>query len=442
MIIDKEKRTNFYIKIRGIFMKKAIRLLIPCFLVIFITGCGTEDETSSDSVEGNEKEEEQEKEKGLVELNLYEDENSANELLDVEHEHYADTEYWDSTMITYFNEDIAISNMDEYSSTAVNWKTGEPIWEDKVDRSRERFSETGVYDDELFFQLDGDYKKIGITTDPAENTEEESSEEEFILRTSKYQSDDRIYLINQEEDGLLEAFDKETEELIWDVSLSDMDSMVDTIEELDNYVIASGGSNIHFYVLDKETGEVLYEEEDYYDTGKEVDDSIYLVRQPTGKTFEFYELDTDSWEAEKVTTFEDIDYDYDEKTPELRDTDGILTLHLHYGVIGIDTDTNEPFVNYQSKSEADVYDQNSIATIIHEDKFYVLADEYDEDKKDTRVNLSIIDIRTREVLGKYLLDEPLSSGSMYETFKIIDDDSLVIVTEEDGAYEFELSAFE
>src|SRR5699024_1494208 len=57
MIIDKEKSTNFYIKIREIFLKKVIRLLIPCFLVIFITGCGTEDETSSDRAEGNEKEE-------------------------------------------------------------------------------------------------------------------------------------------------------------------------------------------------------------------------------------------------------------------------------------------------------------------------------------------------------------------------------------------------
>ncbi|MDX8047032.1 hypothetical protein SH601_13645 [Gracilibacillus sp. S3-1-1] len=419
-------------------MKIMHKLFIFLCLCVVLFGCSSEEAQSTENGEDTSNQKTGNNE--LTDLNLYEEHDgvTVEPLTDVEHNHYPHQEILTENFVAYLDEDVALAQR-ESTAWAMNWKTGEPVWEPNGYLRSSAYSEFNAYDKKLYYKEEDEYKTIGISLKPEENTTADISEEEYLQHVSRYQSENTSYMVDSEtsEDHvILEAYDKESSELLWSTPLPEIESILDGVEVLDNYVHVGGGRIPYLYILDKETGDILYEEKGYYTAGLQVEDTIYFVKQLTNHTFTFYKLATDTWELTELSTFEDVDHDY-EYGRYLEYTDGILTYHMAFGTIGIDTSTGEPYINYYYDDD-EGFGNDYVYTFIHGNNFYLLSSSVDH------TVLSILDIQSKELLKQYQLDEEVidMASTVSDVYKVLDNDRFVIITKEDGIYEFELAAFE
>lgn len=422
---------------------------IMILTMLFIVGCSNaeeEAEVESDSESAGTEEKAQE---AGEELNLLNHKSDAEALLDVEHEHYPFTEEggFKYEYMTYIDEDVAISSVDPDTGLAagLNWKTEELIWDEDVAVFADGYSENPIVDGWLYYKWnDDEYKKI--TIDPnEENNEEEIDEEEYEIFSNEFLYDDRSYVVEKDgDDYVVVSYDLDTLEKQWEYTPANYTSINGYVKEVGDYVLINSDA-FDYFVLDKETGEVLFEDDIFYSDGILVDDKIYLVTGVGGGTvtYTFHVLDTNTWEIEEVVDPASNGYDYDIRE-YLDYNDGVLSFHLDKGVVGTDVESKNPFMNFNHFNEEESIDTlgyGYVDTIVHEDKFYILS--YQDDSNPHGV-LSIMDIKSGEVLDQYDINDftVLHPEEHTKVFEKINEEQFIIVSEEDGMYEFDFASFE
>lgn len=333
----------------------------------------------------------------------------------------------------FYLDDTFAFTPEEYSIIGVNWRTGEPAVGDSPMLNKKRFTLPTVIDGYLYFKT-GDDEQNKMELKPGSQMEK-VNDEEFELYTSNFNSENTFYVKEDlsDDEVTLTAVDKETKKELWNTDL-DIGSIA-YVKELEDYVLVDGGTDFVFYVIDRDTGEILYVEDDtYYADGVQVGNKIYTINGVGGGSadYTFHAINTDEWQSEELVTIEDIDYDYD-SNDRLEYVDGILSYHLTYGFFSIDVENKEPDIAVIRHTGDEVFDKEDIDTIIHDGKYFVLSSEGNETGYGT---LSIIDIKSGEVLKQYAYNH--SSDPKNESFKKLDDETFIIATD-NGITEFKFS---
>src|SRR5699024_6139193 len=166
---------------------KVITFLMIVF-ALFLAGCGKNEGGSASS---NGEISSDKKQKEGEELNLLNHLSDVESLLDVDHEHYPFTDIngFDYETMTYIDENIAMSSVSQDSNigTAINWKTGESIWDEDRKVFADGHSKKPVVDGWLYYKWGEEGpKKVSIDPDLKNNKEEEIDDLEYEVFSSEF----------------------------------------------------------------------------------------------------------------------------------------------------------------------------------------------------------------------------------------------------------------
>ncbi|WP_163582146.1 PQQ-binding-like beta-propeller repeat protein [Gracilibacillus saliphilus] len=408
---------------------KRIYSLLFMIVVLLLTACG-EDNNAGSNNEGssNSKNENED----VVTLNLYEENGNLNNLADVDHDFYEDNGVWDSSRVVYMDDEVAVY-YEDVGLIAIDWKTGDVIWEDKYIPMGSGVSE--VVNGYVYYHNEDEskYMKRSIY----EDSTEEIDEDEYVFKAKTYylsnKDENSIHYESVEEAGVvsIKATDKASGEVLWNKELSELDDDSNDITEIGDYVLILSSDVRTTYVLNSADGEVILEDDSYYDNGYQVDDKIYLVKN-TSNSYIFYELDVNEGSVKEIKEFEDSHYDYN-KIPHLALTGNVLTYHLHFGVLGINLD-NGKYVEISSNEGDDVLDNHELVSIENNGNLYFVSTD------DSDTILSIVNIENNEVISQYSLDNVMAYNREVAISKL-NDQKFSIGTDE-GIYVFNFSSFE
>lgn len=437
-------------------MKKGsfITLLIAAILVIAGCGSNNEDkETKAEDQEEQDNDEETGEPSGEVDVNLYSGADRPDNLLDMEHEHYEPVEHANYDTINYVDENLFISagSGSEHYSNAFALESGEPIWEEDILVNIDDFLEAPMYEDELYYTNDDERGKITYDIDSENNEPTEISDEEYDIRASEYVFEENSYIFDREAETLT-SYDMDSLDEQWEIELDSFHSPMANVVETGDYVYIDTGDLI-VYIVEKETGEIVFEEEEdesHYKTALHVDDTVYLLTVD-GFLDEFFILnavDTNTWEKEEVLSVEnDQPHVGDTEYEELLYVNDRLVFMNEFNIYIINPDQHEVqnFYYYDDpETEDSTVNDTHVSAFIHDDQLYTLSDH------DFHKSVHVIDIATGEVLQEYGFGDvgefgsPSSMGFMdredhKKIIEKINDDSFVILTRYDGIYEFNFS---
>lgn len=428
--------------------------------MLVIAGCGSDNEDKETKAEDQEDQEEQDdgeeetsESSGELEVNLYSGEDRPDDLLDTEHEHYEPVENADYDTINYIDENIFISagSGGDHYSNAFDLETGKRIWEEDILVMIDDYLNPPMYEDELYFTNGDERGKIPFHTDPEDNEPMEVSDEEYDIRASEYVFGENSYVFDRDAETLT-SYDMDSLDEQWEIELDSFHSPMKNVVETGDYVYVDTG-DLLVYVVEKETGEIVFEEEEdesYYKSALHVDDTLYLLTVDGyyGEFFILYAVDTNTWEKEEVLSVEnDQPHVGDTEYEELLYVNDRLVFMNEFNIYIIDPDQHEVqnFYYYDDpETEDSTVNDTHVSAFIHDDQLYTLSDH------DYHKSVHVIDIATGEVLQEYGFGDvgefgsPSSMGFMTrgEGKKIIEkinDESFVILTRYDGIYEFNFS---
>lgn len=427
-------------------MKSKISNLLFCLcFFLFLSACGDNSSVESESGDGssdnsaeteeNSAEFSETSEREFQEIDLLN--TASSDLLDVPHEQFhevADQDF-DIQNSDYIDDNVIIRLGNE-RIIGMNWRNGDPVLSEDG-----RVSYSGFYyyftDEYVYFyeRNDEQLKKVSFLPDASYDVEE-VSDEEFEYATSTFYETYRYVFedIDQESDDRqlgIKAYDGE--ELVWENQVPGREWHLNILKELDDYVFLYVNDNVDSFVLDKHTGEILFEEEwQYYMDAYQVGDKIYLVTNAeTGSDLQLYVLDSENWEKELLLEFD-----------ELRRLDdahfiyenGTLAIVTDRNIIGIDAVNGESLYNIFYDIEGADPDIGAFGSLAGEFQWfekqgilYALAEQ-----SDTEYGFTVIDIHSGEILSHYSLD----NSHYYHAYLQDITDNAFIIYRKNGVFEF------
>lgn len=391
------------------------------FSVFVLFGC------SSDDVKDVAKKEEVSggKESSVTDLHELIDEN--NKLLDLAVGEYNNLEGFDVQNSSYIDSNVIIYKSNE-RSILLNWRTGDLLTNINNEYS-DLIIDDGWYYIPKSFEEDK-YLRIGITEEN-EGEVEDISKDEYDYFLSFFGESNR-YDFEEVDDETLKivAYDKESEERIWDADVTGHETHLNTFAETDEYFIATMNSELDVYMFNKKTGEKVFEEERsfYYDAYQD-GDSLYLATAIEGgiSNYQIFKLDTNTWEKEKILDMEDIKTTGD---PYLVEEDGVLLAIFEGNIFGVNledtSNTYELIYNDQ-----DVHVSGYFDMFIKDNFMYILSEGEDE------YVFNIVNISNGEVLHNYYIDDSDLNRAFLEQIS----EEQFVIYRKNGVFELNFSDF-
>lgn len=299
-------------------------------------------------------------------------------------------------------------------------------------------------DNYLYYWTENDgMNKIQVSLDKSKNTPIKVDELEYEIYSTDTFFEDTSYV---KRENTLTAYDLATHDVKWEVEYKDTHFNGFDVYEAGQYTAVNTGE-FEFFVMDKESGEVLFENDEraFYDDTIEHDGNLYLISTNglTGSFLIVDKLDTSTWEKENILTFNtESKNDFTSDVHKFEIVGNKLVHMYEFGVIIADLDSGEVIKDFILAGEESIH-TGRMPALIKDGKIYALTDNR------TSLDFYQIEVDTGEILKRYILweeDDPEEYRlSLYRDemspLRMIGEDDLYIITRDQGILEFKLSDF-